>query len=102
MTPQQKERRQHKLDTQAVRQTLRQAPQGLRRFTGPELDRPNRRQSVNVGSTERWVSGVVGGLLIYTGLVRRTIPGALLALFGGGLIRRGVSGHCALYENMER
>jgi len=51
----------------------------------------------NVGELERWASLLAGGALALLGLTRRT-PGALaMALFGGGLIYRGATGHCPAY-----
>lgn len=54
--------------------------------------------SVNVGSTERWISGLAGGGLILLGLGRRSLGGLALAALGGGLAYRAYSGHCALYS----
>jgi len=53
---------------------------------------------VNVGQTERLVSAVGGGILALTGLKMRSLPGVLLAAVGGGLVYRGVTGHCHAYE----
>jgi uncharacterized membrane protein len=50
--------------------------------------------SLNVGSTERTISTTAGALLAAIGLSRRSIPGLALAALGGGLIYRGVTGHC--------
>jgi uncharacterized membrane protein len=52
----------------------------------------------NVGTTERWGSVIGGAALAAYGLKRRSLGGAALALFGGGLIYRGVTGHCQLYQ----
>ncbi len=52
----------------------------------------------NVGETERWASMIGGGALALYGLTRGTLGGVTLALFGGALLYRGVSGHCNLYE----
>ena len=53
---------------------------------------------VNVAQTERVVSTVAGGALALAGLKMRSLPGLLLAAVGGGLVYRGVSGHCHMYE----
>ena len=60
---------------------------------------PARRSlSMNVGETERIASAVGGaGLAIY-GLTRGSLPGVLLALVGGSLVYRDVTGHCNVYE----
>jgi uncharacterized membrane protein len=55
---------------------------------------PRRR---NVGDTERWASMLGGALIALYGLRRRDLTGAALALAGGSLIERGVTGHCRVY-----
>ena len=54
--------------------------------------------AVNVGRVERYASAGVGGLLALWGLRRGGVGGALLAALGGGLLYRGVTGHCDLYQ----
>jgi uncharacterized membrane protein len=68
-----------------------QASQGLQ-------DRQRCAREQNVGATERWGSVIGGAALAAYGLKRRSLGGAALALFGGGLIYRGVTGHCQLYQ----
>jgi uncharacterized membrane protein len=51
----------------------------------------------NVGSTERWVSGLGGGTLILWGLRRASLPGLAIAAAGAALAWRGLSGWCNLY-----
>lgn len=53
---------------------------------------------VNVGSTERLLSVAGGGALALFGLSRRSPLGLVLALAGGDLAWRGISGHCRVYE----
>ena len=53
--------------------------------------------SVNVGTAERWASAIAGGALVLLGIARRSIGGATAALLGGGLLYRGVGGHCPVY-----
>jgi uncharacterized membrane protein len=53
---------------------------------------------VNVGQTERLASAIGGGALALYGLTRGTMGGVALALIGGSLIYRGVSGHCTVYS----
>lgn len=55
---------------------------------------------LNVGRNERIISIAAGGVLGLIGLTRRSLPGLGLAALGGGLICRGVSGHCQAYEAM--
>jgi uncharacterized membrane protein len=53
--------------------------------------------SINIGTAERWASAVGGGALVLLGIARRSIGGATAALLGGGLLYRGVGGHCPAY-----
>ena len=55
---------------------------------------------VNVGDAERLVCGLGGAAMIAVGLHRGTWGGAALALLGGALAYRGVTGHCEMYESL--
>lgn len=77
----------------------------LENFKGYETDETafaergeGRSDSVNVGQYERWASAIGGGALALYGLTRGTKGGIALALIGGSLAYRGISGHCSLYE----
>jgi uncharacterized membrane protein len=59
---------------------------------------PHRRHAVNLTETERIFSAAAGALLAVTGLGRRSPGGIAMALAGGGLVRRGITGHCSMYE----
>jgi uncharacterized membrane protein len=71
-----------------------------------ELDQ--QRGQKNVGDVERVISVAGGALLAMSGLsgltalpgASRKIPSALLAVLGGGLIYRGVTGHCDMYAKL--
>jgi uncharacterized membrane protein len=52
----------------------------------------------NVGSAERWVSGLGGGTLALWGLRRASLPGVAVAAIGAALVWRGLSGSCAIYR----
>jgi uncharacterized membrane protein len=52
----------------------------------------------NVGEVERWASAIGGGALALYGLRRGSLGGIALAIIGGALIQRGVSGHSELYS----
>lgn len=52
----------------------------------------------NVGTPERFLSAVGGGMLLSYGIKRADTLGVLLSLAGAGLAFRGVSGHCHAYE----
>jgi uncharacterized membrane protein len=56
---------------------------------------------VNVGNTERLISGVAGAALIVLALRRKRLRGILLPL-GGNLITRAVSGRCAVNRALGR
>ncbi len=55
-------------------------------------------RTINVGTTERLLSVLGGGVLAAFGLSRKTTNGLLLAGLGGALIYRGASGHCDVYQ----
>jgi uncharacterized membrane protein len=52
----------------------------------------------NVGTLERWISGVGGGALAAYGVWRRDWFGAGLAVLGGNFIFRSASGHSFVYQ----
>lgn len=56
---------------------------------------------VNVGDVERWASAIGGSLLVAQGLRSRSLPGVGLALLGGSLLYRGLSGHCGAYQALK-
>jgi len=56
------------------------------------------RHDVNVGTTERIVSGLAGGALLLRGLRRR--GGLLLGVLGSALAARAVTGHCPVYARL--
>jgi len=53
---------------------------------------------VNITQAERIASAVGGGILAAAGLKRRSPLGVALAVVGGDLLRRGITGHCYAYE----
>ncbi len=57
-----------------------------------------KKHRVNVGNTERFVSALAGGALMYMGLKRRSWARAGLTALGGNLMYRGTTGHCNLYH----
>src|SRR4051812_43295282 len=58
----------------------------------------HRKHAVNITQAERIASAVGGGLLASIGLKKRTPAGIALAVLGGDLLRRGITGHCYAYE----
>lgn len=53
---------------------------------------------VNVGEAERLASVMGGGVLALLGLTRGGLIGSALALGGGALVYRGITGHCEAYH----
>lgn len=66
----------------------------------PQLDELKRDLSTNVNLPERIGSALAGAALVAVGLRARSFPGIIVALLGGGLIHRGATGHCALYDQL--
>jgi uncharacterized membrane protein len=58
-------------------------------------------EQINVNDTERQLSMIGGTVLVVCGLLRGSLSGLALAAIGGGLIYRGQTGHCHLYEALE-
>lgn len=56
------------------------------------------KHAVNISQAERIASAIGGGLLAAIGLKKRTPAGIALAVLGGDLLRRGITGHCYAYE----
>jgi len=54
--------------------------------------------SQNVNSVERAASAIAGGALLAYGLKHGGIGGTVLSLLGGGMLVRGTTGHCHLYD----
>jgi uncharacterized membrane protein len=73
-------------------------------LTQAQIDRGEapaaRGDRTNVNEIERWASAIGGGALALYGLTRGTFGGVSLALVGGALLYRGVTGHCDLYATM--
>jgi uncharacterized membrane protein len=57
-------------------------------------------RSRNVGNAERIVSLAAGSILTGLGMSRKSVPGLLIAGIGGGLLFRGATGHCGVYEKL--
>lgn len=55
---------------------------------------------VNLNKTERILSAIAGGLLVKRNLGRVSLSGMAKVFAGGALLRRGITGHCDLYETM--
>jgi len=55
-------------------------------------------QSTNIQEAERWASLIGGGTLMAYGIAKRDWAGLGLAALGGGLLWRGATGHCDVYQ----
>jgi uncharacterized membrane protein len=60
----------------------------------------HRKHAVNITQAERICSAIGGGILAAAGLKRRSPVGIALALIGGDLLRRGITGHSYAYQAM--
>jgi uncharacterized membrane protein len=58
-------------------------------------------RGINVGQAERWASVFGGAALVVAGLMRGRKEGFLIAGLGGGLLYRGLTGHCTLYNALD-
>ena len=52
----------------------------------------------NVGETERVFSSILGGIMLMTGLSRRSLPGLVFAATGVAFLYRAGTGYCKVYE----
>lgn len=65
---------------------------------GRKLHQSQAQRDLNVSETERVASAIAGGALAVLGIARGGWGGWALALAGGGLILRGATGHCSVYQ----
>jgi uncharacterized membrane protein len=72
-------------------------PDTVRDRATAECDTMACRLTQNVGTTERLLSLVSGGIIGAFGLRQRSLEGLLLAAAGGALLYRGITGHCHCY-----
>ena len=56
------------------------------------------KHDTNIHTAERVLSVLSGGALVARGIRQKSAAGVLLALAGAGIVKRGVTGHCQLYE----
>ncbi|MEX2570456.1 MAG: SRPBCC family protein [Gemmatimonadota bacterium] len=73
-------------------------PLPLRSHTAAEL--AGQSPAVNVGSVERAVSLLFGGMLLLNGMGRRDTAGAAQALVGVVLAGRGATGRCPVFHSL--
>lgn len=58
------------------------------------------KNGVNVGDKERLASGLLGGALVLLAIRQRSWLTKPLAIMGGSLVGRGLSGKCAVYKQL--
>ncbi len=68
------------------------------RETGPNW---RSRRHTNVGEAERWASIFGGAALVIAGMKKGSVPGLTISALGGGLMWRGLTGHCTMYDAMD-
>ena len=54
----------------------------------------------NLSDVERWGSMAAGTALALYGVSRRSLPGLVTAGLGAALVRRGITGHCDIYQTL--
>src|SRR5882672_197211 len=65
----------------------------------PALNRQQRRRIANMGIIDRSLSGLLGAGLIGVGITRRTLPGMIASIAGGGvLLAMSATGYCPFYH----
>ncbi len=69
----------------------------------PTLNRPGKRRRIaNMGMIDRSLAGVLGAGLIGVGITKRTLPGMIASIAGGGvLLAMGASGYCPFYHALK-
>jgi hypothetical protein len=56
-----------------------------------------------IGESERWISVILGGMLVLSSLRRRdTLGGAMFATAGSALLFRGIVGHDRFFDSLSR
>ncbi|MDQ3009876.1 MAG: DUF2892 domain-containing protein, partial [Acidobacteriota bacterium] len=65
---------------------------------GRRLYQPRNQRELNVSEPERIASAIAGGALAVFGIAKGGWAGWALALAGGGLVYRGATGQCAIYQ----
>ena len=81
---------------------LRSTPRMQTALTHAPPARAPSGQGTNVGGAERIVSTLLGSALLLRALRRPSASAIALALSGGMLVHRGVTGHCYVYEALGR
>lgn len=89
----------------AIAETVRGAAttderNGVRQAGSEADDEWGHWRPANVSSSERALSVAAGSIIALLGLSRRSWPGVTVAAVGGGLIYRGLSGHCPVYGGL--
>jgi uncharacterized membrane protein len=71
----------------------------VRKGASPQLrSRTSTASETNIGPIGRWGALIGGAALAAYGLKRRSLGGAALGLAGAGLVYRGLTGYCQIYQ----
>jgi uncharacterized membrane protein len=81
----------------AVKEFVRRRTEGTDQRGAGDVRGPS---GINVNQVERTLSAILGGVLMATGLRRFSLGGAMTAIAGGELLRRGITGHCNVYQKL--
>ncbi|MEX0742523.1 MAG: DUF2892 domain-containing protein [Phycisphaeraceae bacterium] len=58
-------------------------------------------QQENVGQVDRWISGLFGTSLLFSGLRRGGLFGLIRSGIGSALVYRGLTGHCPVQASLD-
>lgn len=82
----------------AISRQMRTPRQPLTDAPGDEMELGRRDSCVNVGATERLITGLVSGALVALGFRKSPIARMLLTLGSGALAYRAITGYCPAYK----
>src|SRR5215208_7210182 len=72
---------------------------GTSKHFHPTINRQQRRRVANMGVIDRSLAGVLGAGLVGVGITRRTLPGMIASIAGGGvLLAMSATGYCPFYH----
>ncbi len=76
----------------------RPSTSSVTRLRERQFDQSLAKPDININQTERMASTIAGGALAVIGISRGGWGGWMLALAAGGLVYRGATGHCHMYQ----
>lgn len=66
----------------------------------PFIDEVRQELDLNMGDHERSFSTLIGAGLVGFGVTQRGWRRWIITLLGGALLKRGIAGHCDVYERL--